>query len=124
MRHLTGFEVEGAETDTVIRVVDAPGAGGAHHEYAIQWLHPEAQFVNGECRIKFQNGPVREYGVNGVTQEQLLAIVADRLDCFQRGPFPSADNAEALELVLKAIDVLHRRTRDRVARNVEGRTAA
>lgn len=118
MRELTDFEVEGAETGTQIRVVDEPGAGGANHEYEVAYGN------GGRCRISFQNGPVKEFGVNGVTQEQLLAIVADRLASFQAGPYPSIDNDGALTHVRASIDLLHRRTRARVARGVEGRTAA
>lgn len=121
MRELTGFEVQGAETGTKIHVMDEPGAGGANHSYGILWRNGD---FPGSCRVEFQNGPVRERGVNGVTQEHLLAIVADRLACFQAGPFANDYNGLALNYVNMALETLKNRTRDRVARNVEGRSAA
>lgn len=121
MRELTGFEVEGATTGTRIEVLDEPGSGGANHRYAIEW--PDDGAITGIV-VEFQNGPVREAGVNGVTQEQLLAVVIDRLECFQAGPFPTFANAQALEHAKLAMEYLHDRTRDRVKRNVEGKAAA
>jgi hypothetical protein len=70
--------------------------------------------------ILFQNGPIPEKGVNGITQEVLLAIVADRLMSFQAGPFASKYNAKALDHVLLAQEALLQRTRDRMSRGVEG----
>jgi hypothetical protein len=114
-----------------IRVVDAPGAGGANHEYEI--VHPggiclndEGKNVVGEVthRISFQNGPIKEFGVNGVTQEALLAVVIDRLRSFQAGPFSCAANGAALQHVEAALNLLQNRTRERIRRGVEGLTKA
>lgn len=110
-----------------ILVVDEPGHGGACHHYRIAKVvspGPEAAMEQPLCEIKFQNGPIREHGVNGVTQEALLAIVIDRLESFQKGPFPSTDNEMALLHVKMAQVLLHKRTRDRVVRGVEGKTVA
>lgn len=71
-------------------------------------------------RIAFQNGPVREAGVTGGTNEALLAVVIDRLEGFQRGQFACHDNEVALDHVQSARLWLHKRTVDRVARGVEG----
>lgn len=100
-----------------ISVLDEPGQGGAHHEYAIS---------SGDtllCKISFQNGPIKEFGVNGITQEVLLAVVIDRLRSFQAGPFSCRDNAVALTHCEDALMWLQRRTRDRIKRGVEGKTA-
>ena len=70
--------------------------------------------------ILFQNGAIPEAGVNGVTQEVLLAIVADRLRSFQAGPFANDYNAAALSHVESALGALLDRTRNRMARGVEG----
>lgn len=70
--------------------------------------------------IRFQNGPIKEAGVNGITQEVLLAICADRLRSFQAGPYASRDNAVALTHLETAQMWLHKRTRERLARGVEG----
>jgi len=64
---------------------------------------------------------VPENGTNGVTIELLLAICADRLRCFQAGPFSSPFNEQALAMILMALETLHDRTAERQARGVEGR---
>lgn len=71
--------------------------------------------------LDFQEGPVCEAGVNGVTNEALLAIVADRLMVFQRGPMACRENALALKKIEEALQWLHARTRRRLAAGVEGR---
>ena len=52
----------------------------------------------------------------------LLAIVIDRLECFQAGPFPCTANTEAVLCIRTALEWLNDRTLDRIARGVEGRT--
>jgi hypothetical protein len=105
------------------------GPGGAHHFYSIRLVSNAAlnALIDGAARdltlIDFQRGPVRECGVNGVTNEALLAIVADRLEGFQQGPFPCEENAVALEGVNRALTALHQRTLARAAQGIEGRTA-
>lgn len=71
-------------------------------------------------RIRFQNGPVKEAGYNGNSHEALLAILIDRLECFQKGTFAGRDNACALTKLDEARLWLHKRTMDRVSRGVEG----
>lgn len=103
-----------------ILVLDEPGSGGAHHSYLISW---PGQFNPWKCEgvhILFQNGPIKENGVNGLTQEALLAVVAHRLECFQAGPYACESNASALVHVLRALEILKDRTRERQARGVEG----
>lgn len=94
-----------------------PGPGGAHHDYSI------CRRAEKPCHlsVQFQRGPVCEAGVNGVTNETLLAIVAHRLDGFQSGPMACAENLEALLATLAALAHLHDRTRRRLAAGVEGR---
>lgn len=99
-----------------IVVQDAPGQGGASHHYSVH----ESGRAGPLCEIKFQNGPVQEVGVNGVHQEDLLAIVIHRLTSFQAGPFANQYNAEALEHSKAALAALQQRTIDRLARGVEG----
>jgi hypothetical protein len=124
MRTIKTHIVEGDSVNhqLEIRVLDEPGAGGANHEYEVLMpsdymeLHPTME----KCRISFQNGPIKEVGVNGVTQEALLAIVIDRLECFQAGPYSTVMNAQALTHCRSALDCLQERTRERIKRQVEG----
>lgn len=71
-------------------------------------------------RISFQNGPVKEAGYNGNSHEALLAILLDRLEGFQAGPYKCHDNEVALDHLQSARLWLHKRTMDRLARGVEG----
>lgn len=131
MRELTGHKVNPANDVLKIEVTDEPGAGGANHRYLITGhdtsANPSNHSIQDDRRrtvILFQNGPINEVGVNGVTQEVLLAIVADRLQSFQAGPFANDYNAKALNHVLAAQEALLSRTRDRMSRGVEGQSRA
>lgn len=120
MRELTDHVVNPANDTIKINVVDEPGAGGANHAYQV--LLPNSK-DGGEAfatNIMFQNGPIAEHGINGLTQEVLLAIVADRLRSFQAGPYSCRENAIALTNVEQAQLWLQKRTRDRMKRGVEG----
>lgn len=103
-------------------VVDNPGHGGANHEYEIR--HANTAGVPPLAVISFQNGPIAEHGVNGVTQEILLAVVIDRLRSFQSGQFSSRENAIALTKCEEALHWLQQRTLDRMRRGVEGKSVA
>lgn len=99
--------------------LDEPGPGGANHKYHVT-CGVAGSFV--PVNINFQKGPILENGVNGVTQEVLLAIVKDRLEGFQSGAFANANNQLALEYVNLALTCLKERTLERIARNVEGKS--
>jgi hypothetical protein len=128
MRQITSHVVDGdsANNQLKIEVTDEPGQGGACHGYLVSGFQNGANPSRGGAEesdslfVLFQNGPIKEFGVNGITQEVLLAIVIDRLECFQRGPFQCSDNADALQHCQDALDYLQQRTRARIARNVEG----
>ncbi len=89
--------------------------GGAHTMYAIRTK--EGQWLAG---FPFQDGPIKEAGVNGVMDENLIAIVIDRLKGFQAGPYACIPNAVALTALEGALEALQSRTKDREARGVEG----
>jgi hypothetical protein len=124
MRAITQHQVEGHETSLAINVTDEIGAGNANHRYelSIPNAHTNKSGYGGTTlSILFQNGTIPDNGVNGVTQEALLVIAADRLNSFQNGPFACDDNAEALEHIVSAINCLHRRTKNRIAAGTEGK---
>ena len=112
-RTINEHQISSSSNELHIRVRDEPGAGGACHEYLIE--HPQHS-----TQISFQNGPINEHGVNGVTNEALLAIVADRLRCFQKGSFACKANACALTHLEEALHWLQQRTLERMRRGVEG----
>jgi hypothetical protein len=120
MRELTSHKVNGLNEALKIAVLDGPGSGNANHLYEIGWgAHDELSTTNPTV-ISFQNGPITEAGVNGISMEALLAIVEDRLKGFQSGQYANRENALALTHVQDAMHWLHHRTRERVARGVEG----
>lgn len=124
MRELTSHKVNGLNEALTIEVLDEPGQGNACHVYKI---HGPRSVEDGTgnlypdpCCIKFQDGPILEAGVNGISNEALLAIVEDRLLGFQSGPFACRENAVALTKLQESMMWLQKRTRDRMARGVEG----
>lgn len=134
MRTLTDHIIEGdsAYHQVTITVTDEPGQGGANHRYEIGAMSTESNIsrkvgepydelpAEGGVVLLFQNGPIKEFGTNGVTQEALLAILIDRLRSFQAGPFSCDENHSALCGCIHALNTLQRRTRARIARGVEG----
>lgn len=115
---LEGHKVNPTNDLVDIIVTDPPGAGGAHHRYMVYW--PDAAGYIQAQAIHFQNGPIKESGVNGMTQEVLLTIVQHRLQCFQAGPYACEENQKALEHVTLALHTLKGRTLARMKRGVEG----
>lgn len=127
MRTITDHIVNPANDKITIAVTDEPGSGGANHRYWVSGFNAagnpslhSANDDNGGMVVLFQNGPIPEAGVNGVTQEVLLAIVADRLRSFQGGPFKCKENACALTHIEEAMHWLQQRTIARMRRGVEG----
>ena len=72
------------------------------------------------ANIHFQEGPIKECGVNGVCNEDLIGMVICRLAFFQESPFVHPCNAEAIMHLEAALQALRKRTLEREARNVEG----
>lgn len=126
MREITNHRVNGLNEVLSIEVLDAPGSGNACHAYRITSDKPQDGGTpdSAMCLIHFQDGPVQENGVNGISNEALLAIVEDRLQGFQSGPFACRENDIALTKIQEAMMWMSRRTRDRVDRGVEGRSVA
>lgn len=117
-RELTSHKVNGLNEVLRVEVLDEPGPGGACHSYAIVPTVGNARGV----KIDFQNGPLQETGnlPNGLSIESLLTVCEDRLTGFQSGQFACRENAIALTKLQEAMMWLQKRTRDRVARGVEG----
>ena len=117
-RAITGHKVNPANDQIDISVMDEAGSGGACHEYEL------ALPTGAKTRISFQNGPINEAGVNGLTHEALIAILIDRMRSFQAGPYSCRENAIALTKLEEAQHWLFHRTQARMARGVEGTHAA
>jgi len=134
MRTITDHKLNGLNEALKIQVLDEPGQGGANHVYSIMatsltplvripldsTINPDGSHTFQAALINFQNGPIQEAGVNGVSGEALLAIVIDRLRSFQAGQYACRENALALTALEESLMWLQKRTRDRLARGVEG----
>lgn len=70
--------------------------------------------------IHFQEGPIKENGVNGVNNEDLIAMVICRLDHFQESEFACYENDLAIMKLEEALLWLRKRTMGREKRQVEG----
>lgn len=91
----------------------------APHLFRVYSLRqPEGSEVLAE--IHFQEGPIKEAGVNGVCNEDLIAMVICRLEHFNKSEFSSRDNATAITKLEEALLWLRKRTIGRENRGVEG----
>lgn len=97
---------------------DYPDENGASHSYSV--LLQTMQTGSEGAFLRFQQGPIGEVGVNGISDEALFAILVDRLQGFQSGPLRCRENAVALTHLETAVLWLLKRKLDRAARGVEG----
>lgn len=100
--------------------MDRPGPGGAPHQYEVFTQPEEGEMGVSLCRIHFQEGPIKEQGVNGIQHEDLLDILIDRIAHFQEGPHACEENAAALLRLEDAKAHLLKRTARRTAAGTEG----
>lgn len=152
MRMITDHKVNGLNEAIAVGAQDDAGPGGANHDYLLV-VDKRAGEPNGarnagdviSVRLQFQNGPIAEVGLNGISNEALLAVLIDRMRGFQyrrktepsgedgqyvratddfdfnsRGAYACRENACALTHLEEALMWLQKRTRDRMARGVEG----
>jgi len=119
MREITTHKVNCLNEAIKIVTNDAPDYGGACHAYCQQIMSSSGIELSRQL-VLFHNGPIDECGPNGVSNESLLAIVLDRLECFQTGKFACEENRLALRHIESAMLALRSRTEKRMARGVEG----
>lgn len=81
--------------------------GKGHSEVAIQ-------------RIHFQEGAIKEHGLNGVMNEDLIAMIICRLEHFNQTEFRCRENSMAITKLEEALLWLRKRTMGREKRGIEG----
>lgn len=95
-----------------------------YHEKEFQFNAPHNFEVRSEDglvgTVHFQEGPIKECGVNGIANEDLIAMVICRLEGFQNSQYKSRDNAMVITKLEESLLWLRKRTIEREARNVEG----
>jgi hypothetical protein len=72
------------------------------------------------AEVNFQNGPILEAGINGVMNEDLIAMVIVRLKAFQDSPFHCKENAMAITKLEETLLWLRKRTMGREQKGIEG----
>lgn len=87
----------------------------APHHFSVQDLDG-----NILSHVDFQCGPIKEKGINGVANEDLLVMVLRRLESFQTSDFRCRENALAITNIEQALLWLIKRTMGREQRGVEG----
>lgn len=123
MRQITTHETNDCNKAIMIDA-DNLGTGGASHLYVMR-IHPgigrahSLEAIQSQA-IKFQDGPIAEAGVNGLTHEVLYAILIDRLEGWQAGPYACEQNEVALSHIRAALAAAEWRTDERIERGVEG----
>jgi hypothetical protein len=108
---------------TQVECLDQPvGPGNSCHVYQITDGWPGIPSKTQFALINFQKGPLlATVHPNGCQNEDLIAVVIDRLKFFQQGDFACRENAIALTKLEEALMWLEKRTADRVTRGVEGK---
>lgn len=121
--HFLGYanqELEPQKIDKVVNgeVVDGITAYAQGHYYKIS-ANPETQNAKDfEISLHFQDGPIHEHGVNGVTSEALLKVLIHRTKSLDE-KFPSEFNKQAIIYMESALEEFNKRTAERRARGVE-----
>ena len=114
----------GTKRHTVVVAEDEPSlADGACHKYRVLPALRKGPRDLAFARVSFQDGPVKENDLNGCFHEDLIAIVIDRLEHYQKGEFACRENAIAITKLEEAMHRLADRTKDRQKRGVEGTSA-
>ena len=96
------------------------------HEENVKFNAPHhfivSSVLSGEIvtKVDFQEGPIKERGVNGACNEDVISMVIARLEGFQKSEFACRENALAITKLEEALLWLRKRTMGRENRGVEG----
>lgn len=100
-----------------VYVEDVAGAGNGRHKYRICKASNDDVLLD----IQFQEGARNEAGSKpGVLDSDLLEIVRNRLQHFQKGEYATRENACALTHIEEALMWMAKRSDDRAERGVLG----
>lgn len=91
-----------------------------HHFYVVESGIGFGDSVQKLAEIHFQEGPIKENGVNGVMNEDLIAMVITRLEHFNDSDYRCRENSMAITKLEEALLWLRKRTMGRERRGVEG----
>jgi hypothetical protein len=105
-RTVTKHQIDVFNQDLSIEVLSPPNR---QTKATVDYLISNAVSGIELAYIKFQEGDPAKVGINGISNEALIAIVLDRLKSFQDGPHNNKFNTEAMSLLEAALDVLEDR---------------
>ena len=126
MRMITEHRVNDCNRAITLEAGDTDRTTGGVYEYSVSYEYSvrgaaqESPPVPVRLELEFQRGNPKEVGINGLTNEVLLAILIDRARAFQAGQLASEGNARALGGLLEAREAFMDRTVERLQRGVEG----
>lgn len=88
----------------------------------VEFQQPQTlQFIHKEPKHNYSTELVTVN--NGTTNEELLAVLIDRMG-FLQSKFPCSENALVITKLEESLMWLNKRTSDRLKRNVEGKQLA
>jgi hypothetical protein len=99
---------------------------GAHHRYDIANFDASTNPAYRDSdtanllTILFQQGPVPDVGINGVTPEAVLVCLLHLFEGYQTSKFACPENEEAIKGFQASLDAIRSRTASRIERGVEG----
>lgn len=118
MRTITQHHDGHGLNESIVITTDTPNSSGAAHKYDLS--------INGDAvgLIQFQEGPRNVAGsIAGVTEAALLAVLIDRLEGFQAGPYACYENAMQLSNLYACLSLTKARADERAKRGVLGKNA-
>ena len=115
------FRIQRQDNLTEIFVEDMAGPGNGRHHYQVFKKGASDTVASPLLDIQFQCGARNEEGsISGVLDQDLLEIVRNRLQCFQKGEYATRENACALTHIEEALMWMAKRSNDRAERGVLG----
>jgi hypothetical protein len=72
------------------------------------------------CKIDFQEGAIKDVGINGILDKDLIGVVLCRLQHFQNSSFATRENAIVITKLEEALMWMNKRNANRVMRDVQG----
>ncbi len=107
--------------ESLVITTDQPDQSGAAHVYNVHYVQPDKDAVL-VAKIQFQQGPRNEAGSTaGITEAALLAVLIDRLEGFQCGPYSCRENAIQLTKLEEVLHWTKARADKRAKRGVLGK---
>jgi hypothetical protein len=119
-RRLTTHHDGHGLNEAITILSDPPDRSGAAHRYHLG-IATTPNYTEQCGFIQFQQGPRKVLGsIPGATEAAVLAVLIDRLEGFQAGPYACPENAEQLEHLRAALALTKARADRRAAAGTLG----